>query len=281
MTMKERLGDAQPVDAVGDNLERVDVEAGIELIQHGKPWLEHRHLQNLVALLLAAGEADIDGAAKHRLYRLSPCSRTVLRTPASTFRLAALLAMGIERGRRNFMVATPGISNGYWKARNRPAAARSSACSDSLAAKGTVPRYAHSPACQRALGERPFAGAVGTHDRMYFAGVDGEVEAFEISLPSISACRFLISSNAIKATNFRISCVSRRASASAIRRRSCVRLTIQMKAAITRASMTKNAIKAARAASGHSTGASIEATTTTSTVTAVTAQPCHVTGVAP
>ena len=67
MTMKERSGDAQPVDAVGDDLQRVDVEAGIGLVEHRQPRLEQRHLQDLVALLLAAGEADIDGAAQHLL----------------------------------------------------------------------------------------------------------------------------------------------------------------------------------------------------------------------
>ena len=58
---------AQPVDAFGDDLQRIDVEAGIGLVEHREPRLEQRHLQNLVALLLAAGKADIDGAAQHFL----------------------------------------------------------------------------------------------------------------------------------------------------------------------------------------------------------------------
>ncbi len=59
------IGRAQPVDAVGDDLQRVDVEAGIGLVEHAEPRLQQRHLQNFVALLLAAGEADIDAAAEH------------------------------------------------------------------------------------------------------------------------------------------------------------------------------------------------------------------------
>src|SRR5215831_18041837 len=50
---------AQAVDAVGDDAQRVDIEAGVGLIEHGKARLEQRHLQDLVALLLAAGKADI------------------------------------------------------------------------------------------------------------------------------------------------------------------------------------------------------------------------------
>src|SRR5580765_7906286 len=48
----------------GDHLESIDVEAGVGLIEDREPWLEHQHLQDLVALFLAAGEAFIDGARK-------------------------------------------------------------------------------------------------------------------------------------------------------------------------------------------------------------------------
>jgi hypothetical protein len=46
---------AQAVDAVGNDAQRIDVEAGIGLIEDGAR-LEHQHLQDLVALLLAAGK---------------------------------------------------------------------------------------------------------------------------------------------------------------------------------------------------------------------------------
>ena len=50
-------GPAELVDAVGDDAQRVDVEPGIGLVEDGELGLEHRHLEDLVALLLAAGEA--------------------------------------------------------------------------------------------------------------------------------------------------------------------------------------------------------------------------------
>src|SRR5205823_10608442 len=52
----------QRIDAVGGNPQRVNVEAGIHLIEDAQARLEQRHLQNFVSLLLAAGEADIYAA---------------------------------------------------------------------------------------------------------------------------------------------------------------------------------------------------------------------------
>ena len=42
--------------------QRVDVEAGVGLVEHGDVGLEQRHLEHLVALLLAAGEALVQVA---------------------------------------------------------------------------------------------------------------------------------------------------------------------------------------------------------------------------
>ena len=42
--------------------ERVDVEAGVGLVEHREVGLHHRHLEDLVALLLAAGEALVEVA---------------------------------------------------------------------------------------------------------------------------------------------------------------------------------------------------------------------------
>ena len=49
-------------DAGRDLAQRVDVEAGVGLVEHRDVGFEHRHLQDLVALLLAAGEALVEVA---------------------------------------------------------------------------------------------------------------------------------------------------------------------------------------------------------------------------
>src|SRR6266850_3264485 len=50
------------VYSFGDNSQRVDVEAGIGLVEHGQFRLEDGHLKNLVLLLFAAGKAFVDRA---------------------------------------------------------------------------------------------------------------------------------------------------------------------------------------------------------------------------
>ena len=44
-------------DAAGDDAQRVDVEARVGLVEDRDVGLEQGHLEDLVALLLAAGEA--------------------------------------------------------------------------------------------------------------------------------------------------------------------------------------------------------------------------------
>ena len=56
------LGRAHGVDALGDDLQRVDVEAGVGLVEDAVFRLEHHHLEDLVALLFAAGEAFVHRA---------------------------------------------------------------------------------------------------------------------------------------------------------------------------------------------------------------------------
>ena len=52
------------LDAAGNGLDRVNVEAGVGLIQQGQRGLEHEQLQNLSLLLLTAGEADVQIAVR-------------------------------------------------------------------------------------------------------------------------------------------------------------------------------------------------------------------------
>ena len=80
------------------------------------------------------------------------------------------------------MVATPGISSGYWNARNSPLAARSSgrqrkdilAVEQHLAVGDLVVVLAGEH-----VGERRLAGAVRAHDGVHGAFLDRQVEAVE------------------------------------------------------------------------------------------------------
>jgi len=61
---------AQRVHPARDRPERVDVEPGVGLVEERQPRGQHRELEHLVALLLAAGEALVDAAAHERLGQL-------------------------------------------------------------------------------------------------------------------------------------------------------------------------------------------------------------------
>src|SRR6185436_18564470 len=54
------------VDTFGDDLEGIDVQPGVGLVQDGHLGAQQLHLENLVALLLAAGETLVDIALGER-----------------------------------------------------------------------------------------------------------------------------------------------------------------------------------------------------------------------
>jgi hypothetical protein len=55
-----RSGFTDRLDAARHDSQRVDVETGVGLVEHGEIRLHQRHLQDLVALLLAAGEPLVE-----------------------------------------------------------------------------------------------------------------------------------------------------------------------------------------------------------------------------
>ena len=168
-------------DALGDDLERVDVEAGVGLVEDGDLRLEQLHLEDLVALLLAAGEALVDVAlgevGVHPQASIAPLtSLTHVRSLGASPSIAVLAV------RRKFETVTPGISTGYCMARKSPARARSSTliASTSSPSSVTVPLvtvYFGWPGDR--VGERGLARAVRAHDRVGLARADGEVDAAE------------------------------------------------------------------------------------------------------
>ncbi len=92
------------------------------------------------------------------------------------------LRWALSAVRRNVMVATPGISIGYWKARNRPLAARSSgSISSTFSPSSSDFAFGHLVllAAGEHVGERRLARSVRAHDGVDLALVDDEVEAVE------------------------------------------------------------------------------------------------------
>ena len=104
---------AHGLHAVGHDAQRVDVEARVGLVEHGQLRVEHGHLQDLVALLLAAGEALVQVA----LTEGGVHARAASSTRASTCRTSSTERSSPTRAdtawRRNWITGTPGISSGY------------------------------------------------------------------------------------------------------------------------------------------------------------------------
>ena len=63
---------AHLLDPPRDDAEGVDVEAGVGLVEDGEVGLEHGHLEDLVALLLAAGETLVQVAARRSRVHVEP-----------------------------------------------------------------------------------------------------------------------------------------------------------------------------------------------------------------
>ena len=179
------LGRAQRIDAGRHGAQGVDIEAGIGLIENGEARLQHGHLENLVALFLAAGETGVDGAVQQHLVHIEEL-HTVLDQGEEVHGIqlleAAVLADGIQRGFQEVHVADAGDLDGILE-RQKNAFARAIfgrhgqqvlAAIDHLAAGDDV----QLAPCQH-LRQRAFAGAVRPHDGVDLAGINGEIDALQ------------------------------------------------------------------------------------------------------
>ena len=178
---------AEPVDALGDDLERVDVEAGVGLVEDRDLGVEQLELGDLVALLLAAGEALVDVALRERRVQVELLEGgvDVLDPGAQLGRLAVDGGLGgaQEVGHRD-----AGHLDGVLHGQEQPGAG---ALVDGhrehvLAVEG------HRAAGDRVLrvagdgvGQRRLARPVGAHDRVGLAVVDGQRDALEDLLGAV------------------------------------------------------------------------------------------------
>ena len=176
---------AQPVDAVGDDLQGVDVEAGVGLVEDREPRLQQRHLQNLIALLLAAREAHIDGAAQHlRADRElgGALAHALEEFRRGQLRLAALLALRVERGAQERHGGDAGdfdrILEGEEEALG--GALVGIEVEHVLAVEQDLPlRHLVVGLAGEHIGERRLARSVRAHDRVHLALVHREIEAVQ------------------------------------------------------------------------------------------------------
>jgi len=176
------------VDAVGDRVERVDVEAGVRLVEHGEPGPLERHLEDLHALLLAAREAVVDVARRELLRHVRELHRRLHRLAELLERdglLAARLAVGVDdhaqvlRGRH--ARDGDGVLEGHEEAGDR--ARVGVGLRDVLAVEEDLPLgHVEVGVAHDRVGERRLAGAVGAHQGVELSRADVQVHAAQDGL---------------------------------------------------------------------------------------------------
>lgn len=180
---KRALAVAQRVNAVGNNLQGVDIQPGVRLVQDAQLRFQHRHLQDIVALFLAAGEADVNRAGQQILRHLQQLNfvlHQVLEVKAVKLLLAAVAAHGVQRGLQEKLIADAGNFNRILKGHE-----------DALAGaifRGEFQQIfafkLHAAAGHLIVftsgkrgGERTFTGTVRAHNGMHFAGANVQIQS--------------------------------------------------------------------------------------------------------
>ena len=179
------LGGAHRVHPFRNGPERVDVESGVGLVEHRQLRLEHGHLENLVALLLAAREPLVDRPAQQRRIEVEDLGflfheRHELH--GVELGKAAMLPLGVDGGLQEVRVVDAGNFHGVLE-RHEDALAGAifrRELDEILAVVGdrSPGDFDLRMAGQRA-GERALARAVRPHDGVDFALLDAQVDAAE------------------------------------------------------------------------------------------------------
>ncbi len=179
------VGTAQALDTFRDGPEGVDVEPRVGLVEDGEPGLEQGQSGGPRC---ASSRLPRSRAFTDRLRRAGSISRRAMCSLARARNSMAPIS-GCRRSRRRafsavrrkYMLPTPGISTGYWKARKSPAAARCSGVSAEQVDTVERDRAGHVvpfPPGQD-VRQRALARPVRAHDRVDLARADVEVEPVE------------------------------------------------------------------------------------------------------
>ena len=179
------VGAAHPVDAGGDDAQGVHVEAGVGLVEDGQARFEHRHLENLVAFLFPAREADVDAASRKAAvhFHIGHLLAHQLEEGRGADRFEApLLPLGVDGGFHEVGVAHAGNLHGILESQEDagPGAflGREGEQVAAVIGDGAFGHFKGFTAGQDGR-QRALARAVGSHDGVDFAGPDAQVDAPE------------------------------------------------------------------------------------------------------
>src|SRR5690606_7034286 len=177
------VGAARGVDALRDDLQRVDVEAGVGLVEDRVAGLEDEELEDLGALLLAAGEALVQVALEDRLVPVQLLHGLLeLLVELHDADLVALGATGVQGQAQEVRDRDAGDLHRVLEGEVEPGTGPlvglhledRLAFEEDVAARHLVLRVAGDD-----LRERRLARAVRAHERVHLAARDDEVHALE------------------------------------------------------------------------------------------------------
>jgi hypothetical protein len=175
----------EPVHALGDDAQRVDVEARVGFVEDRQRRLEQGHLQNFVALLLAARKAFVDAAVEKlgaHVEQLHLLAHQVVELERVELVLAAPGLHGVVGQAQELAVADAGDLDRVLE-REKDAGARALFRRQREQVAAFVAHPARGHRVPRVAGqhlrERALAGAVRPHDRVHFAALYDEVKALQ------------------------------------------------------------------------------------------------------
>ena len=172
---------AHLLHAAGDDLQGVDVEPGVGLVEDRQLGLEDRHLQDLVALLLAAGEALVEVAVGERRIHLQALHPVHDRQAQLEHRQVDALAGG-ERLAQELDHRDAGDLLRVLERQEHAGLGPyvGGPVGDVVALEEDAPgRDLVLRVGQQRVGEGRLARAVRAHERVHLAGLDSEVDASE------------------------------------------------------------------------------------------------------
>ena len=178
-----RDGEHAESDLVGGGLhpagagpQGVDVQAGVELVEHGDGRAQHPQLQRLVLLLLTARQVDVqrpvdEPGIERQALRLGP-DGGVHGHDVAPARPGGRLEQGVERHARDLGRVLQGEEQPGLRPLPRVERQEIDAVEGDSPAEHLVAGTAH-----HHVGQRRLARSVGTHHGVHLAGPHGEVDA--------------------------------------------------------------------------------------------------------
>src|SRR5699024_4710108 len=169
------------IDAVGNDTQCVNVQTRVGLIHDSELWLEQIKLHNLVALLLATGEAFVDGTSNEGLIDMQTLT-SFLKLVVPLTQLRCFTAYSGNSGAHE--LAHLHASNLSWVLHSQEEARACALVDLEVEDVFAVEQYFAlgnlvARVTSNDVGQGGLAGAVRAHDGVGLTGVNGQVNALE------------------------------------------------------------------------------------------------------